>query len=216
MGRGGEVRVNELDRSIDERDQGFKFGTLKRMRVTILQASSQLILMTLIVGMLIVGQAAVAAAQPAAADSISGKPVPRFVSLKASRVNLRKGPGTDYPTAWVFRRAGLPVEIIREFEVWRQVRDADGTTGWVIRTLLSGRRTVQISPWEVKADSARPQVPILAGPSQGSRQLVIVESGVIADLYHCDGQWCRVAVEDYKGYIQQKKLWGVYEGETVR
>ena len=42
----------------------------------------------------------------------SGLPLPRFVSLKSDRVNLRKGPSTDYPTQWVYRRAGLPLEII--------------------------------------------------------------------------------------------------------
>src|SRR5262245_3148556 len=59
----------------------------------------------------------------------SGQPLPRFVSLKSDRVNMRSGPGTEYPMQWVYRRAGLPVEVIREFEAWRQVRDADGTTG---------------------------------------------------------------------------------------
>ena len=63
----------------------------------------------------------------------SGLAVPRFVSLKSDRVNLRHGPGTEYPTAWVFRRAGLPVEVIKEFESWRQVRDSEGTTGWAQR-----------------------------------------------------------------------------------
>ncbi len=46
----------------------------------------------------------------------SGLPVPRFVSLKSDRVNLRKGPGTDYPTAWVYRRAGRPAAVVTEFE----------------------------------------------------------------------------------------------------
>ena len=62
-----------------------------------------------------------------AAPSNSDAQAPRFVSLKSDRVNLRQGPGTEYPTAWVFRRAGLPVEVIQEFESWRQVRDAEGT-----------------------------------------------------------------------------------------
>ena len=60
--------------------------------------------------------ATVAAAQPADSGASfpggSGLPVPRFVSLKSDRVNMRKGPGTDYPTAWVYRRAGLPLEVI--------------------------------------------------------------------------------------------------------
>ena len=81
----------------------------------------------------------------------SGLALPRFASLKSDRVNLRQGPGTDYPTAWVFRRAGLPVEIVKEFESWREVRDAEGTTGWVLGSMLSGRRTAVVLPWELKA-----------------------------------------------------------------
>jgi SH3-like domain-containing protein len=61
---------------------------------------------------------------PAQAGTASGLAVPRFVSLKADRVNLRQGPGNEYPIAWVFRRVGLPVEVVKEFESWRQVRKA--------------------------------------------------------------------------------------------
>jgi len=39
----------------------------------------------------------------------TGLPVPRYVSLKTDRVNLREGPSKDHRTAWVFQRAGLPV-----------------------------------------------------------------------------------------------------------
>lgn len=142
--------------------------------------------------------------------------VPRFVSLKANRVNLRKGPGTDYPTSWIFRRAGLPVEIIKEFEAWRQVRDAEGTTGWVLGTLLSGRRTAQVLPWEVKASQERPQVALTASESENSNAVALVEAGVIADVLACDGEWCLVSVERYRGYVIQTKLWGVYPGEIIK
>jgi len=141
--------------------------------------------------------------------------VPRFVSLKANRVNLRKGPGTDYPTSWIFRRAGLPVEIVKEFESWRQVRDAEGTTGWVLSTLLSGRRTAQILPWEVKQSQERPQVALASRESEGSQPVALVEAGVIADVHSCDGEWCLVSVDQYRGYVAQKKLWGVYAGEVI-
>ncbi|MCH9808230.1 MAG: hypothetical protein K0U74_10905 [Alphaproteobacteria bacterium] len=147
----------------------------------------------------------------------AGKPAsqPRFASLKASKVNLRKGPGTDYPTAWVFRRAGLPVEIIRDYEAWREVRDAEGTTGWILRTLLSGRRTAQVAPWEVKDGKARVQEPLRERARQGSEAVALVEAGVIADIMTCDGKWCQVAVGDYKGYVSQTRLWGVYPGEVL-
>lgn len=152
----------------------------------------------------------------AAAPTGSGLPVPRFVSLKSDRANLRSGPSTEYPTGWVFRRAGLPLEVIKEFDAWRQVRDAEGATGWILQSLLSGRRTGLVLPWEVKAGSAPPQVPILASESTSASIVANVEAGVIANLHSCDGKWCRVTVGDYGGYIEQKKLWGVYEGESIK
>lgn len=146
----------------------------------------------------------------------SGLPVPRFVSLKADRINMRTGPGTDYPAQWVFKRAGLPVEVIREFEGWRQVRDAEGTTGWVLASLLSGRRTALVTPWELKGGRAVPQVAIRDDDSDRAKEIAQVEAGVIANVKYCDGRWCEISVGDVRGYLEQKKLWGVYPNETVR
>ncbi len=146
----------------------------------------------------------------------SGLPVPRFVSLKSDRVNMRNGPGTEYPTGWVYRRAGLPVEVIREFESWRQVRDSDGASGWILQSFLSGRRTALIEPWEVKQGQPVPEVELRASDSRGARPVVKIEAGVIAHVHSCDGKWCHVTVETYRGYIEQKRLWGVYDGEVVK
>jgi SH3-like domain-containing protein len=153
---------------------------------------------------------------PLAAGS-SGLPVPRFVSLKSDRVNLRQGPGIEYPTAWVFRRAGLPVEVIKEFESWRQIRDAEGTTGWVLGSMLSGRRTAVILPWEIKA--GQPQPPLVAlrdDDSDRADPVAQVEAGVLASIITCDGKWCRVSVGGYRGYIEQAKLWGAYKDEVIK
>ena len=64
--------------------------------------------------------------------SNTGLPVPRFVSLRSDEVNVRAGPGFQYPVNWVYQRAGLPVEIIGEFNVWRQILAPDGGTGWAV------------------------------------------------------------------------------------
>jgi SH3-like domain-containing protein len=146
----------------------------------------------------------------------SGLPLPRYVSLKSDRVNLRTGPGTDYPTQWVYRRAGLPVEVIKEFETWRQVRDSDGATGWVLQSLLSGRRTALVLPWEIKADKPVPQIDIYRSDSDSSGAVVKVEAGVIANVHGCDGRWCHVTIDRYRGYLEQKKLWGIYQNEVVK
>lgn len=129
---------------------------------------------------------------------------------------MRNGPGTEYPTAWVYRRAGLPLEVIKEFEGWRQVRDADGATGWVLQSFLSGRRTALVLPWDVKADQPAPQVTLRSNDSESARAVVIIEAGMIASVHTCDTRWCEVSIDKYRGYIEQKKLWGVYAGEVVK
>jgi SH3-like domain-containing protein len=154
---------------------------------------------------------------PPPAGAAGADKVLRYVSLKADRVYLRRGPGTDYPVAWVFQRAGLPVEVIREFEVWRQVRDATGTVGWVHSTLLSGRRTALVLPWEVKEN--QPDTPLATlrdDDNARARAVAQVEAGVLASIISCDKGWCRVSIGSHRGYIEQSKLWGTYPNETIR
>ena len=158
-------------------------------------------------------------ARAQSAEPGSGLPVPRFVSLKSDRVNVRKGPGTDYPVAWVFEKVGLPVEITKEFENWRQVRDSEGAEGWVLANLLSGRRTALVAPWDLKpaAGAAKPEpMPMHVGASDGANVVALLEPGVLANILSCDGAWCQVSAGDQRGYIAQGRLWGVYKGEAVR
>jgi SH3-like domain-containing protein len=157
------------------------------------------------------------AQNPPATLQGSGLPVPRFVSLKSDRVHIRQGPGTEYKVTWVFQRAGLPVEVLSEFEGWRQVRDSEGATGWVLQALVSGRRTALVLPWELKSSQGAPvQVPLRTSDRESAKAVVMLEAGVIANIRSCDGNWCYVSVGDYRGYIEQKKLWGVYAGEVIK
>ncbi len=147
----------------------------------------------------------------------TGLPVPRYVSLKTDRVNLREGPSKDHRTAWVFQRAGLPVEIIAEYETWRRIRDSEGTEGWVLHSLLSGRRTALVMPW---AKSGEPPISLLDRPDAKAGIVAQMQPGVIANVRACDGKWCRVMISmerarDLDGYVQQEKLWGVYPNEQI-
>jgi SH3-like domain-containing protein len=159
------------------------------------------------------GSAAEDSVRQAAVDA--GKaalPVPRFVSLKSDKVNVRKGPSTDQSIVWVFSRAGLPVEVIAESDNWRRVRDSEGADGWVFHSLLSARRTVLVTPWSKDEE----RVPLYNSNSTSSRAVAELQSGVLGSVLTCDGEWCRVSVDDYSGYVQQEKLWGVYRGEEVK
>jgi SH3-like domain-containing protein len=144
------------------------------------------------------------------AGTATGLQLPRFASLKTDRVNLREGPSKDHATKWVFQRAGLPVEITAEFETWRKVRDSEGAEGWVLHSLLSGRRTALVAPWK-RGETFR----LFVRPSDSSELAAMLQSGVLANIRVCDGQWCRIEGDGFDGYIRQTDLWGVYPGDKV-
>ncbi len=143
--------------------------------------------------------------------SVTGLPLPRYASLKTDRVNLREGPSKDHATKWVFQRAGLPVEITAEFEIWRKVRDSEGAEGWVLHSLLSGRRTALVAPGKKGQE-----IKIYAKPSAGADVAATLQSGVIVNVRSCDGAWCLIDGEGFKGYIDQVALWGVYPNEKIQ
>jgi SH3-like domain-containing protein len=152
-------------------------------------------------------------AQDAVQRGASGLPLPRFVSLKSGRVNLRIGPGPDYAVSWRFVKAGLPVEIIQEYDNWRRIRDADGTEGWVNQSLLSGKRTALAAPWN-KGDEGK-LVSLHSEPASAAAAVASLEPGVLTHVENCDGDWCMVEAGGASGYVRQSEIWGAYPGEVV-
>ncbi len=142
----------------------------------------------------------------------SGLPLPRFVSLKAERVNVRAGPTKENDVSWVYTRAGLPVEIIAEYENWRRIRDWEGAEGWVLHSLLSGRRTALIN---IKTKSADDVVPLHASPETHGAVTAKLQNRVLGTVKRCNGGWCRVVGEGFDGWVEQERLWGVYPNEKV-
>ncbi len=140
----------------------------------------------------------------------SGLPLPRFVSLKSDRVNVRQGASQNHKIAWTFNRAGLPVEITAEFENWRKIRDSEGAEGWVQQGLLSGRRTALIAPW-----AKDKMFNIYARGNEGSEIRAKAEANVLVAFDRCDGVFCRVDAGKARGYMRQEELWGVYANEQV-
>ncbi|MET3352246.1 SH3 domain-containing protein [Xanthobacter autotrophicus] len=146
----------------------------------------------------------------AAEDGTSGLPVPRFVSLKADKVNVRNGPNKDHDVSWVFNRAGLPVEVTAEFETWRRIRDADGAEGWVYHSMLSLRRTALVAPW-LKGDT----VPMRDAANPDAKVVARLEPSVLGVVKTCDGKFCRLIGDGFDGYVQQSQLFGIYPNEKV-
>jgi SH3-like domain-containing protein len=135
----------------------------------------------------------------------SGRPLPRFASLKAQQGNVRRGPHYDHRIDWVFVRPGMPLRITAEYEHWRRVEDSEGAGGWIHYSLLSVARTVQVvedlAEIRTRAD---PRAPVIAR----------AEMGVIARVTACTPDWCRISRDGVRGWLPKAALWGVTADET--
>lgn len=131
--------------------------------------------------------------------------IPRFVTLKSNRVNMRAGPSKDYPIKWEYQRQGLPLKVIAEFDVWRKVVDHQGTTGWMhVRTLSVKRMGLVIDTTVKIYRQASEDAPIVA----------VAEQGVIAELETCRADWCKIKTDAVSGWLYRKSLWGLLNGEV--
>jgi SH3-like domain-containing protein len=173
------------------------------------------VLKSVFAGCVALASLAVLTSQPAGAagelvGTTSGLPVPRFVSLKPDRVNVRGGPTKDHDVTMIYTRAGLPVEITAESENWRRIRDWEGSEGWVYHSLLSGKRTAVVN-----ARAKEELVPLYASAEANSDVVARLQSGVMGQVRRCTSGWCRIAGSGFDGWVPQERLWGVYPGEKV-
>ncbi|NIA72182.1 SH3 domain-containing protein [Pelagibius litoralis] len=136
----------------------------------------------------------------------TGLPLPRFVSLRASEVNLRSGPGTRYPIDWVYRRSGMPVEIIDEFDTWRRIRDWQGTEGWIHQSMVQGRRGILI---------VGQRRTLKRRPEAEAAGVALLDAGVVGTLERCRDDWCEIAAGGYSGWLQRSGFYGLYPGEKL-
>ncbi len=186
-------------------------------------------------------------AQPSVPENVGTEtklPLPRYASMRADRVYMRRGPGERYPIDWVYHRRGYPVMIEREFGVWRLVEDPEGQKGWVHQVTLHGSRSF-IIPGSVSYDGdaskvsttghadsrivayvpagevARGQnhdVPLMSSDKPDRTVVALLEPGAIGKIKACPqgSSWCHVTVRGYDGWIERRLLWGVQPGEIIQ
>ena len=158
-----------------------------------------------------------AATQAPKAGRVTGLPLPRYVSLKSRSVNMRVGPGTQYRIAWTYRRHGLPMQVVAEHGLWRKLSDAEGTTGWVLHSLITGRRTAVVAPWSVDAGSPDRSPLVLARREPGGERVAArLQAGLVVSIDRCERGWCAVKADGHHAWLPQRVLWGVDVGEVVQ
>lgn len=148
-------------------------------------------------------------AQPARDPSkgaVTNLPIPRYVSLKGTEGNARRGPSLTHRIDWVFTTAGMPLRVTAEHENWRRVEDAEGMGGWVHYSLLSGVRSILVNV---------PLADFHDTPDLRAGVAFQAERGVIGRLLECLPDWCRVNIDGEKGWVHKDALWGTDPGELV-
>lgn len=139
----------------------------------------------------------------------SGFNLPRMVSFRTEPVNVRSGPGKKYPIEWVYQQKGAPVEIISEYDGWREIKDWEGSVSWVHKTMLTGKRFVKVITLGENN--------IYNSNSYHSDIIAKVEDGVVGEVLKCakNNDFCLIKFDSVEGWVPKKILFGVYEHENI-
>jgi SH3-like domain-containing protein len=129
----------------------------------------------------------------------------RYVSQRSDKAYLREGPSYAHKVLWVYRHRGYPYAVIAEFDVWRRVRTADGTVGWMAAPMLTDQRTVLVT--------GKGQAQLFERPDSG-KVAALAEPGAVARLIACTLTVCHIRGESADGWIAKDRIWGVEANEV--
>lgn len=133
-------------------------------------------------------------------------PILRYVSQRTDKAYLREGPTFAHKVLWQYRHRGYPFAVIAQFDVWRRVRAADGTVGWMSAAMLTDKRTVLVT--------GKGRVKIFAD-ANGGKVVALADPGAIAGLQACTRVACRIRGEKrIDGWIAKDRIWGVDANEV--
>ncbi len=138
-----------------------------------------------------------------------GLTLPRYVSLRSNHINARSGPGVRYPIEWVYMQKNAPVQITAEFELWRKIKDWQGTESWMHKSMLSGKRTAKIiTPGQNN---------IYDKPNYQSKIIAKVEDEVVGEIIKCpkDSQFCLIKFNNIEGWVAKNNIFGVFSDEII-
>ncbi len=123
-----------------------------------------------------------------------------FLTLRNDKVNLRQGPSFEYPVKLFYNKKFLPVLIQDKYENFRKIKDHENNTGWVHISQLSKKKAAI-----TKVDD---QI-IFNKPSIYSKPKALIKKGRLCKIKKCKEEWCKVQVENFKGWIKKESLWGL-------
>ena len=126
--------------------------------------------------------------------------LPKLVSVKTSKANLRYGPGKNYPIKFIFIKKHIPLLIIDKFDHWRKVLTSKNTVGWIHKSQLTMKHRSIV----LKRDYLRRK------PQLSSEKIAFLHANVNVSVIKCKLYWCKITLKTRKfsGWYIKKFLWG--------
>jgi len=121
-----------------------------------------------------------------------------FLSLKKSKVNVRYGPGFDFPVKFVYRKTNFPVKQIDKKENFRRVIDVKNNSGWIRVSQLKKVNSVIVLKDKV----------LFKKSSFFSKPVAKIKKGRLLIIKTCEDNWCKVKTDNFKGWVNKDNLWG--------
>ena len=121
-----------------------------------------------------------------------------FLMLKNSKVNVRMGPGFDYPIKFIYKKKYLPLKIIDNKENFRKVIDHKKNDGWIHISQLKKINSILVLSDRI----------LFKKPTYNSKPLANIKSGRLFVLEKCKKNWCEVSSQSYSGWITTENVWG--------
>ena len=121
-----------------------------------------------------------------------------YLMLKNSKVNVRMGPGLDYPVKFIYKKKYLPVKVIDKKENFRKVIDHKKNSGWIHISQLKKVNSVIVLSNRI----------LFKKPTFNSKPIANIESGKLFVLEKCKKNWCEISSQNYSGWINMDNVWG--------
>ncbi len=122
-----------------------------------------------------------------------------FLSLKKNKVNVRYGPGFEYPIKYIYKKINLPIKQIDKKENFRRIIDLKNNSGWIHVSQL--KKVNSIIPEEDKV--------LFSKPTDFSKPLARIKKGRVLLIKNCNKKWCKVKTDNFKGWVKINKTWGL-------
>ena len=121
-----------------------------------------------------------------------------FLSLKKNKVNVRYGPGFDFPIKYIYKKKNFPIKQIDKKENFRRIIDIKKNSGWIHISQLKKVNSVIVLEDKV----------LFKKSSFFSKPIAKVKKGRLLVIQKCEGEWCRVKTDNFKGWVDRVNLWG--------